>query len=95
MAYDLDASPEVVFLEEGPDFFGNATAVFRLEADLREYAAVSFPPGRPLGEAAFDLMKRSMSAVTWRPTRPWARRSSWAPTPPMPGSRFSSPDPAG
>ncbi len=119
MAYEVETAPQVVFLEEGPDYFGNPTAIFRMgdahdrfaitsrarvdvswaaretppptlpweaavEAisraetpelqdalqfalesplvkvfpDLRDYASLSFPPGRPLGTAVYDLMRR-------------------------------------
>ncbi|MDB5048815.1 MAG: transglutaminase [Fibrobacteres bacterium] len=119
MAFSLESTPRLEDFQEGPDFFGNPTAIFKVakgherfeictesrvdvswaerdappetsaweetaealrtpatpEAqdaiqfvldsplvkvfpELREYASASFPAGRPLGEAAFHLMRR-------------------------------------
>jgi transglutaminase-like putative cysteine protease len=119
MSYALEAAPELEDFQEGPDFFGNPTAIFRVASaherfeicavsrvdvswaerdappesapweqtaealraamapeaqdalqfmldspmvksfpELREYASASFPPGRPMAEAAFHLMRR-------------------------------------
>jgi transglutaminase-like putative cysteine protease len=117
--YSVESDPKVEDFQEGPDFFGNPTAIFKVGSaherfeictesrvdvswadreappetiawnaaaeilrasatpeaqdavqftldsplvkvfpELREYAAVSFPAGKPLGEAAYHLMRR-------------------------------------
>ncbi|HET9648829.1 MAG TPA: transglutaminase family protein [Microlunatus sp.] len=54
-----------------PDFwratdFTFASPMVDVPAEIAEYAARSFPPGRPIGEAAVDLMHRVYADFTYK-----------------------------
>ena len=46
--------------------FTFASPMVDIPAGIREYAEVSFPPGRPIGEGAIDLMHRVYADFTYK-----------------------------